>query len=114
MHAARSCSTRPSRGKSPSNRHMNVLLQSKPGETIGKHNLGLRSSRVTHNNEADLLAPGFAAHLVPWIQLPTLFGEGSLCLWLLVVGVDVERWKERARAAIRMQSTQVEATQMKA
>jgi len=58
---------------------------------------------------ADLLAPGFAAHLVPWIQLPALFGEGSLCLWLLVIGVDVERWKERASAAIRMWSTQVEA-----
>jgi hypothetical protein len=50
---------------------------------------------------ADLLAPGFAGHLVPWIQLPALFGEGSLCLWLLVVGVDAERWKERASAAIR-------------
>jgi hypothetical protein len=45
---------------------------------------------------ADLLAPGFAAHLVPWIQLPVLAGEGSLCLWLLVAGVDVERWTERA------------------
>jgi hypothetical protein len=49
---------------------------------------------------ADLLAPGFAAHLVPWIDLPTVFGEGSLCLWLLVVGVDVERWKERAMAPV--------------
>src|SRR5437764_4643724 len=47
---------------------------------------------------ADLLAPGFAAHLVPWIQLPALFGEGSLCLWLLVVGLDVEQWKERVSA----------------
>jgi Domain of unknown function (DUF4386) len=58
---------------------------------------------------ANLLAPGFAAHLVPWIQLPAPLGEGSLCLWLLVVGVDVKRWKERASAAIRMQSTQAEA-----
>jgi hypothetical protein len=56
---------------------------------------------------ANLLAPGFAAHLVPWIQLPALFGEGSLCLWLLVVGVDVERWKERASAAVGMQSRQM-------
>jgi len=54
---------------------------------------------------ADLLAPGFAAQLVPWIQLPALIGEGSLCLWLLLVGVDVERWKEQASAAIRMWST---------
>ena len=58
---------------------------------------------------ADLLAPGFAAHLVPWIQLPALLGEGSLCLWLLLVGVDVERWKERASAAIRMRYTQMGA-----
>src|ERR687885_1161908 len=42
---------------------------------------------------ANLLAPGFAAQLVPWIQMPALIGEGSLCLWLLVVGLDVARWK---------------------
>src|SRR5919199_2263020 len=58
---------------------------------------------------ANLLAPGFAAQLVPWIQLPALVGEGSLCLWLLVVGVDVERWTERASAAIRMRSTELGA-----
>ena len=57
----------------------------------------------------DFLAPGFAAQLVPWIQLPALLGEGSLCLWLLVVGVDVERWKKVASAEIRMRSTQVDA-----
>ena len=57
---------------------------------------------------ANILAPGLAAHLVPWIDLPTIFGEGSLCLWLLVVGVDAGRWKERASAATRMRSTQVE------
>jgi hypothetical protein len=45
---------------------------------------------------ADLLSPGFATHLVPWAQLPTIFGEGSLCLWLLIAGVNVERWKEQA------------------
>src|SRR2546425_11341392 len=54
------------------------------------------------------LAPGFAAQLVPWIQFPALIGEGSFCLWLLVVGVNVERWEKRASAAIRMRSTQME------
>ncbi|HKT05277.1 MAG TPA: DUF4386 domain-containing protein [Rugosimonospora sp.] len=44
------------------------------------------------NGFADQLAPGFAAHLVPWIQLPAILGEGSLCLWLLVRGLDAERW----------------------
>jgi hypothetical protein len=50
---------------------------------------------------ADLVAPGFAAHLVPWIQLPVLAGEGSLCLWLLTAGVDVERWTERVTRQAR-------------
>jgi hypothetical protein len=47
---------------------------------------------------ADLLAPGFASRLVPWVQLPILLGEGSLCLWLLIAGVDVQRWRETARS----------------
>ena len=55
---------------------------------------------------ADFLAPGFAADLVPWIQLPALIGEGALCLWLLVVGVDVGRWTERASAALQPRPAQ--------
>ena len=57
---------------------------------------------------AAILAPGFASQLVPWIQLPALFGEGSLCLWLLVKGVNVERWKVWASAATWMRSMQME------
>ncbi|MBV9133608.1 MAG: DUF4386 domain-containing protein [Chloroflexi bacterium] len=49
---------------------------------------------------ADLVAPAFAARLVPWIQLPVLPAEGSLCLWLLVFGVDVARWNKVASAAV--------------
>ncbi|HEV2139649.1 MAG TPA: DUF4386 domain-containing protein [Candidatus Dormibacteraeota bacterium] len=44
----------------------------------------------------DILVPGLAAHLVPWIQLPILAGEGSLTVWLLVSGVNAARWTERA------------------
>jgi hypothetical protein len=55
-------------------------------------------------SSTNLLAPAFAAQLVPWIQLAAPIGEGSLCLWLLVVGPDVERWQERASAAARMWS----------
>jgi hypothetical protein len=30
---------------------------------------------------------------------PGIIGEGALTLWLLVKGVDAERWKEQAGAA---------------
>jgi hypothetical protein len=49
----------------------------------------------------DILAPGVAAHLTPWIDLPAFVSEGSLCLWLLIAGVDAGRWKEQASAAAR-------------
>lgn len=42
----------------------------------------------------DLLAPGVAGHLVPWVQLPILAGEGSLTVWLLVFGLNSSRWEE--------------------
>lgn len=48
---------------------------------------------------ADLLAPSFAAHLIPLIQLPALLGEGSLSLWMLIRGVNSRRWSERASLA---------------
>jgi hypothetical protein len=57
----------------------------------------------------DILAPGAAAQLVPWIQLPALIGEGALCLWLLVVGIDQDRWTQQAKAALQLQSRQLEA-----
>ena len=47
---------------------------------------------------ADIVAPGFAARLVPWAQLPILIGEGSLCLWLLFAGVNGRRWSQQADA----------------
>ncbi len=52
---------------------------------------------------ADMLAPGFAAHLVPWLQLPILPAEGSLCVWFLIFGVNVRRWTARAAAAPRLE-----------
>jgi hypothetical protein len=48
---------------------------------------------------ADFLAPGFAAQLVPYIQVPSGVAELSLCLWLLVRGVNVSRWEAQVSAA---------------
>jgi len=45
---------------------------------------------------ASFLSPDFAAHLVPYIQLPSLVGEGSLCLILLAGAINVPRWMEQA------------------
>lgn len=45
---------------------------------------------------ATFLAPEFAAHLVPYIQIPSGLAELSLCLWLLIFGLDVSRWEKQA------------------
>ena len=45
------------------------------------------------------LSPPLANYLYPYILAPGLLGEGSLTLWLLVIGVNVQRWKEQASAA---------------
>jgi uncharacterized protein DUF4386 len=49
-----------------------------------------------------VLAPDLANRLFPGILLPAFVGEASLCLWLLVKGVNAERWKERASAAAEL------------
>ena len=45
-----------------------------------------------------ILSPAFANRLFPAILLPAFVGEASLCLWLLVKGVDRQRWLEQAGA----------------
>ena len=49
---------------------------------------------------ANFLSPTFAHHLDPYIGLPALIGELSLMLWLLVIGVNVSRWKELGRQVV--------------
>ena len=44
---------------------------------------------------AALFAPAFADLITPAILLPPLIGESSFCLWLLVKGVNIPKWKER-------------------
>lgn len=45
------------------------------------------------NSLALFLAPAFAARIFPLILLPAFVAEVSLSVWLLVKGVDVERWR---------------------
>jgi hypothetical protein len=47
----------------------------------------------------NLLSPVLGHSLAPYILFPGLLGEGSLTLWLLVIGVNVHRWREQAIAA---------------
>ena len=48
---------------------------------------------------ASLLSPLLARYLSPYIMAPGILGEASLTLWLLVMGVNVQRWMEQASAA---------------
>ncbi len=44
------------------------------------------------------LWPPLANHLQPYVLLPGFLGEGSLTLWLLVMGLNAQRWREQASA----------------
>src|SRR5215470_4012631 len=50
-------------------------------------------------NFANFLSPSIAARLFPYYLVFPGLGEGSLLLWLLIVGVNAQRWKERASAS---------------
>ena len=45
------------------------------------------------------LSPPLAKALAPFNFFPGLLGEGALTAWLLVKGVDAERWLEQAGAS---------------
>ncbi|MBA3913792.1 MAG: DUF4386 domain-containing protein [Acidobacteriales bacterium] len=49
------------------------------------------------NSFANFLAPAAAARIFPYLAASGL-AEVSLCLWLMIVGVNVERWREQAAA----------------
>jgi hypothetical protein len=50
------------------------------------------------NTLAVFLAPDFARGLFPWILLPALPAEGGLTLWLLIAGVNAEKWRAQSAA----------------
>lgn len=53
------------------------------------------------NSFALILAPTVANKLFPAILLPAFIAELSFCLWLLIKGVDVAKWHEKAQAVTR-------------
>lgn len=46
------------------------------------------------------LSPPLAHHVLPLIEVVGILAEAALMLWLLVKGVNVERWKEQANEAV--------------
>jgi hypothetical protein len=47
----------------------------------------------------NLLAPQWIPNIMPFVGPAALLGEGSLTVWLLAKGVNVESWKAQASAA---------------
>jgi hypothetical protein len=50
------------------------------------------------------LSPPLANYLSPCNLAFGLLGEASVCLWLLVMGVNAQRWTEQATAAVDWRS----------
>lgn len=50
------------------------------------------------NSLALLLAPSIATWLFPGVLVPAFIGELSLCLWLIVKGVNLAQWAQRVPA----------------
>ena len=50
------------------------------------------------NSFALILAPSLTDILFPAILLPPFIGELSLCLWLIIKGVNLPKWQEKVNA----------------
>lgn len=57
--------------------------------------MGLAGASYLVATFAALFAPALGQAISPWILLPVLVGESALCLWLLLKGVNVQRWGAR-------------------
>jgi hypothetical protein len=51
------------------------------------------------NSFASFVAPPVARMLFPWDMLPAFIAESALSLWLLVAGVNAQKWEQRAGGA---------------
>jgi len=58
--------------------------------------LGIGGTSYVIASFATFLIPSFGAHLVSFVLPVAFIGEGSLAVWLLVKGVNVQRWKDQA------------------
>ena len=45
------------------------------------------------------LSPPLANHVLAYIEILGVVAEAALMLWLLIKGVNVQRWKELAHGA---------------
>jgi hypothetical protein len=52
-------------------------------------------------NYFTFLSPALSHRLTPYNYIPGLVAEGALTLWLLVVGLNEERWKEERSRALK-------------
>ncbi|HEY7635575.1 MAG TPA: hypothetical protein VH763_08530 [Gemmatimonadales bacterium] len=43
------------------------------------------------------LSPPLASRVFPYVVSLGLLGAGAMILWRLIVGVDEQKWKDRAR-----------------
>jgi len=51
---------------------------------------------LTFSGSKLLFSPPLAQYLSPYMMTLGILGEVVLTLWLLVIGVNVQRWKEQA------------------
>jgi hypothetical protein len=61
--------------------------------------LGIAGTCYLVNSLTNFISPSFASLLFPYLMLPGLLAEGSLALWLSVVGVNVSKWQALSRPA---------------
>ena len=61
--------------------------------------LGLGGTSYVIASFASFLIQSFGPHLIQFVLPVALIGEGSLTVWLLVKGVNMQRWYEQASPA---------------